>query len=62
MRDFEVIAPMLVALSMSIGAVCIFVWGVLSGALSETDQAAVNFLRKELGHDGSGGRDDRSAS
>ena len=32
MTDFEIIGPYMVALLMSIGALCIFIWGVLSGA------------------------------
>jgi hypothetical protein len=60
MTDFEVLGPMLIALSMSIGALCVLVWAVLSGALGEADKTAVNFLRAELGHDG-GRRDDPTA-
>jgi len=35
MTDFEIIGPYMVALLMSIGALCIFIWGVLSGAFVE---------------------------
>jgi nitrogen fixation-related uncharacterized protein len=46
--DFEVVGPYAVALLMSIGAVCIFIWGVLSGAFSGADEAAVRFYRAEM--------------
>ncbi len=36
---------------MSIGALCIFVWGVLSGAFSGTDEAAIRFYRMEVEND-----------
>jgi len=49
--DFEVVGPYAIALLMSIGAVCIFVWGVLSGAFSGTDEAAITFYRAELEND-----------
>ena len=39
--DFEVMGPYAVALLMSIGAVFIFIWAVLSGALSGVDVAAI---------------------
>ena len=32
MTDFEIMGPYAIALLMSIGALCAFVWGVLSGA------------------------------
>ena len=32
MTDFEIIGPYAIALLMSLGALCVFVWGVLSGA------------------------------
>jgi hypothetical protein len=51
MTDFEVIGPYMVALLMSIGALCIFIWGVLSGALSGADDAALRFYRKEMEND-----------
>ena len=52
MTDFEIIGPYLVALLMSIGALCIFIWGVLSGALSGADEAAISFYRAEMENDG----------
>src|ERR1700752_1314269 len=51
MTDFEIIGPYLVALLMSIGALCIFIWGVLSGAFSGADDAALRFYRKEMEND-----------
>ena len=49
--DFEIFGPYAVALLMSIGAVCIFVWGVLSGAFSGADEAAIRFYRAEMEND-----------
>lgn len=48
---FDLLGPYIVASTMSIGAVCIFVWAVLSGALSNTDDAAQRFYRMEVGDD-----------
>jgi len=50
--DFEILGPYAVALLMSIGAVCIFVWGVLSGTFAGADDAALRFYRTEVGDDG----------
>ena len=52
MTDFEIIGPYMVALLMSIGALCIFIWGVLSGAFSGADDAALRFYRREMEDDG----------
>ena len=41
----------MVALLMSIGALCIFIWGVLSGAFSGADDAALRFYRMEMEND-----------
>ena len=43
MEDFEVIGPYASALLMSLGALCIFIWGVLSGAFHNADEAALRF-------------------
>jgi hypothetical protein len=51
MADFEIAGPYLIALLMSIGAVCIFAWGVLSGALTDADEAALTFYRAEMEND-----------
>jgi hypothetical protein len=50
--DFEVIGPYAVALLMSIGAVCIFIWAVLSGAFKGADEEALRFYRREVDDDG----------
>jgi hypothetical protein len=55
MIDFEVIGPYAVALLMSLGALCIFVWGVLAGAFSGTDEEAIRFYRAEVENDRSAG-------
>jgi len=49
--DFEVVGPYAIALLMSIGALCVFVWGVLSGAFSNVDEAAITFYRAEMEND-----------
>jgi nitrogen fixation-related uncharacterized protein len=46
--EFEVFAPYVVALLMSIGAVCIFIWAVLSGAFHGADEAALRFYQREV--------------
>jgi hypothetical protein len=51
MSDFEVFGPYLVALLMSIGGVCVFIWGVLAGAFTDTDQAALTFFQAEAAND-----------
>lgn len=54
MTDFEIMGPYAIALLMSIGALCAFVWGVFSGALSGTDDAAIRFYRTEVENDAAG--------
>ena len=48
MADYEILGPYLIALLMGMGAVCIFIWGVLSGAFANTDEAALEFFRAEM--------------
>jgi hypothetical protein len=50
--NFEIVGPYLAALMMSLGALCIFIWGVLSGALIGADEAAMRFYQREVGDDG----------
>jgi len=47
MTDFEIMGPYAIALLMSIGALCAFVWGVLSGATTNP-----SLLAKEDGDPG----------
>jgi hypothetical protein len=54
MADFEVMGPYAVALLMSIGALCVFVWGVLSGAFAGADDAAIRFYCTEVENDAAG--------
>jgi nitrogen fixation-related uncharacterized protein len=48
---FDMFGPYIVAIMMSIGAVCVFIWAVLSGALGDSDEAALRFYRAEVGDD-----------
>jgi hypothetical protein len=53
MPGFEITGPYAGAMLMSLGALCFFIWGVLSGALSGVDDdAAARFFRMEVGDDG----------
>lgn len=54
--DYEVFGPYVIALMMSVSAVCIFVWAVLAGVFHGSDQAALNFYRAELENDRSKSR------
>jgi hypothetical protein len=58
MIDYDVLGPFLVATLVSVGAVCIFVWAVLSGAFHGVDDASINFFRTELENDRTHGRAD----
>jgi hypothetical protein len=49
--DYDVFGPFLVAIMTSLGAVCIFVWAVLSGAFHGADDASLNFFWTELQND-----------
>jgi len=49
--DYEVMGPYLIAMLMGMGAVCVFAWGVLSGAFHNTDEAALHFFRAEMDND-----------
>jgi hypothetical protein len=59
MADFEIFGPYLMALLMGVGTACVFVWAVLAGALTDTDQASLNFFRAEMEHDRFADPDDR---
>ena len=50
--NFEIVGPYLAALMMSLGALCILVWGVFSGAFHGADDAALRFFQREVGDDG----------
>jgi hypothetical protein len=51
MADYEILGPYAVAILMGLGSTCIFIWGVMGGALSETDQASLKFYHAEMAHD-----------
>jgi hypothetical protein len=50
--DYEIFGPYLIALMMSLSAVCVFVWAVLAGAFHGADEAALNFYRAEVENGG----------
>jgi hypothetical protein len=50
---FEIVGPYIAALMMSLGALCVFIWGVLSGAFTGASDASIRFLHREIGDDGS---------
>ncbi|THK34219.1 hypothetical protein EHS39_31705 [Ensifer sp. MPMI2T] len=51
MLGFEVTGPYAGAMLMSLAALFLFIWGVLSGAMSGTDQAAKRFFEREMEHE-----------
>lgn len=51
--NFEIVGPYVAALMMSLGALCLFVWGIFSGAFHGSDEAALRFFEREVGNDGS---------
>ena len=51
MEGFEITGPYASALLMSLGALCLFIWGVLSGALHNADEASVRFYEMEMESD-----------
>ncbi|AWI60218.1 hypothetical protein [Sinorhizobium fredii] len=52
MPEFEITGPYIGALLMSLGALCLFIWGVLSGALYNTDEASSKFFEREMENEG----------
>jgi hypothetical protein len=51
MEGFEITGPYASALLMSLGALCLFIWGVLSGAFHKSDEASVRFYEMEMESD-----------
>lgn len=51
MADYEIFGPYLIALMMSLSAVCLFVWAVLAGAFKGADEAAMGLYHREVGDD-----------
>lgn len=51
MANYEILGPYALAILMGLGSTCIFIWGVMDGALTETDQAALKFYHAERAHD-----------
>ena len=48
MFGFEITGPYAGAMLMSLAALFLFIWGVFSGALSDTDKAAKDFFEREM--------------
>ena len=44
--NFEIVGPYLAALMMSLGALCIFIWGVFSAPSAGADEAAKRFYHR----------------
>ena len=53
MLEFLTLGELLVALLMGLAALCAFVWGATSGALSDVEGAKHQVLRAEGDDDGS---------
>jgi hypothetical protein len=51
MSEYEVLGPYALAILMGLSSTCVFIWGVMSGALSQTDQAALDFYHAEIAND-----------
>jgi len=51
MPEFDVLGSYLVSLLMSLSALCIFVWAVLSGTMHGADKASINFYETEIEHE-----------
>ena len=51
MPEFEATGPYVGALMMSLGALCVFVWAVLSGAFHGADEASKRFCEREIESD-----------
>ena len=51
MADYEILGPYALAILMGLGSTCIFIWGVMVGALSDTDRAALDFYHAEVAND-----------
>jgi hypothetical protein len=52
MGGFEITGPYASAMLMSLGALFVFVWAVLSGAFHGTDEASRKFCEREIESDG----------
>ena len=51
MLGFEVTGPYAGAMLMSLGALCLFIWGVYAGAFHNSDDAATGFYEREMEND-----------
>lgn len=51
MLGFEITGPYAGALLMSLGALCLFIWGVFAGAFHNVDEAATGYYEREVEND-----------
>ncbi len=51
MQDFDVLGPYIIAVMMSLGALSVFIWGVLAGAFHNADEASRRFFELEMNHE-----------
>lgn len=51
MEGFEITGPYASAMLMGLGALCVFVWAVLSGAFHDADEASRRFCEREIASD-----------
>jgi hypothetical protein len=51
MPEFGITGPYAGAMLMSLGALCLFIWGVFAGAFSGVDDAATGFYQREVEND-----------
>jgi hypothetical protein len=51
MLGFEVTGPYAGATLMSLGALCLFIWGVFAGAFRGADDAAIGYYQREVEND-----------
>jgi nitrogen fixation-related uncharacterized protein len=52
----------LVALFMGLGAVCLFIWAVLSGSFTNVEDIAEEVYRREVENDGDGQREGKEGA
>jgi hypothetical protein len=51
MFGYEITGPYAGAMLMSLGALCLFIWGVFAGAFNGADEAAKRYYQREVEND-----------